>query len=208
MSRQARDQRPADVWGRDDLTCPLRAVTVTRMVNHAKTHPWRGNEALTCPDHMLITTAITEPGRPVRLLLSLDYGYHQSGWFANSDYECNWHLSVSHPRPEVPKLLRAKPGVPGLGQPLVGHDIETPSDDEVRAWARVFFREHAPKGWLEPAASVFDPYRMPGVVHVRVFVGRDGQPFVPAGEPYDLKPWADGTSPAKIVDGRLGADVR
>jgi hypothetical protein len=34
------------------------------------------------------------------------------------------------------------------------------------------------------------------------------QPFIPEGEPYTLRPWADGSSPAKITEGRAGADVR
>lgn len=198
----------AEVWGREDLTCPLSARFVAETLAHCSAHPWRGDTALTCPRHMVSTTAITEPGRPVRLLLSLDYGYHESGWFANSDYEANWHLSVSHPRPEVPRLFLPKPGVSGFERARVGIDTEVPSDEEVRAWGRVFFREHAHLGWFEPAASVFDPYRLPGVVHLRVFVDRQGHPFLPQGEPYHIRPWADGSSPAKVTEGRLGADVR
>lgn len=73
------------VPGRDDLTCPVPRSVISAMVSHARAHPWPGNRPLTCPRHVLDTTAITEPGRPTRLLLSLDVGYHNSGWFANSD---------------------------------------------------------------------------------------------------------------------------
>lgn len=205
------DQAPpltSAVPGRDDLTCPLPPHVIKAALRHAHQHPWPGNEPLTCPAHRLDTTAITEPGRRTRLLLSKDSGYHNSGWFANSDYESCLHLSVSWPRPEIPRAYRARPE---LGQPrdYVGMDLETPTDDEVRAWGLVFFGpEHAPKAWFEPAASVFDPYRMPNVVHLRLFLDRGGRPFIPCGEPYKIRPWADGSSPRKITEGRLGADVR
>jgi hypothetical protein len=182
--------------------------TVRATVKHAHAHPWPGNEPLRCPAHYLDTTAITEPGRPVRVLLSLDYGYHNSGWFANSDYESCLHLSVSYPRRDVPRAYRARPD---LGQPVpyVGMDLETPTDDEVRAWGLVFYgTEHAPKAWFEPAASPLDPHRMPNVVHLRLFLDKEGRPFIPRGEPYTIRPFADGSSPKKITEGRLGADVR
>jgi hypothetical protein len=197
-----------EVPGRDDLRCPVPRHVIRAMLAHARAHPWPGNRPLDCPRHFLDTTAITEPGRKTRVLLSLDVGYHNSGWFANSDYESCLHLSVSYPRPEVPKAYRARPE---LGQPddYVGMDLETPADDEVRAWGLVFYGpEHAPKAWFEPAASVFDPYRMPNVVHLRLFLDKGGRPFIPRGEPYKIRPWADGSSPKKITEGRLGADVR
>jgi hypothetical protein len=196
------------VPGREDLTCPLPRWRVEATLRHAKAHPWPGNVPLDCPHHKLDTTAITEPGRFARLLLSVDVGYHNSGWFANSDYESCLHLSVSYPRPDVSRAYRARPE---LGRPLgwTGMDLETPADDEVRAWGLVFFGpEHAPKAWFEPAASVFDPYRMPNVVHLRLFLDKQGRPFIPEGEPYTIRPWADGSSPRKITEGRLGADVR
>ncbi len=196
------------VWGRDDLTCPLPAAVVARTVAHAKTHPWRGDTGLTCPAHFLNTTAITERGRAIRIAFSLDYGYHGSGWFANSDYEACYHLSLSHPRVEVPRLLRAPGAVDPLRRQVLGVDTEAPTDDEARAWGRVFFRQHASKAWFEPAVGPLDPYRMPGVVHLRVFVNQQGQPILPRGEVYDLRPFADGSSPRRILDGRAGADVR
>lgn len=196
------------VPGKDDLICPLSGAVVKAALRHARAHPWPGNRSLTCPHHVLDTTAITEPGRPVRLLLSLDVGYHNSGWFANSDYESCLHLSVSYPRPGLPRAYRARPDL-GMPRAYTGMDLETPADEEVRAWGLVFFGpEHAPKTWFEPAASVFDPYRMPNVVHLRLFLDKAGRPFIPCGEPYHIRPWADGSSPKKITEGRLGADVR
>ena len=196
------------VPGRDDLTCPLPASLIQMTLRHARAHPWRGNEPLTCPMHRLDTTTITEPGRLARVLVSQDFGYHDSGWFANSDYESCLHISVSYPRPEVPKACLARPEL-GQHRDYVGMDLETPGDDEVRAWGLVFFgTEHAPKSWFEPAASVFDPYRMPNVVHLRLFLNQAGHPFIPRGEPYTIRPFADGSSPPKITEGRLGADVR
>lgn len=204
------DARPATspVPGRDDLTCPVPRGVITGMLKHARAHPWPGNQPLTCPAHMLDTFAITEPGRPLRMLLSLDTGYHASGWFANSDYESCLHLSLSHPRSEVPRAYIARPEL-GIPSAYTGPDLETVADDEARAWGLVFFSpEHAPKAWFEPAASPLDPYRAPNVVHLRLFLDQAGRPVLPRGEVYHLRPWADGTSPAKITEGRAGADVR
>lgn len=197
---------PAPVWGRDDLTCPLTDRAVRQLLRHAYDHPWPGNTPLTCPGHRADTTAILDPGRPTRLLLSLDTHYHRSGWFANSDYEQCLHLSISHPRPDRLKVYPA--GLGNLDAPRVGGDIEAPTDDEVRAWGRVFFRHRAPMTWLEPPVGPLDPYRAPGVAHLRLYLDQAGQPMVPRGEVYHLRPFADGSSPAKVTDGRLGADVR
>jgi hypothetical protein len=178
------------------------------MRRHARAHPWPGNEPLTCRHHKLDTTAITEPGRFVRLLFSFDVGYHQSGWFANSDWEANFHLSVSCPRPDRRRTWSARPDL-GMPRPYTTIDLETPTDDEVRAWGLVFYgAEHVSKAWFEPAASTLDPHRQPNVTHLRLFIDRRGQPFIPEGEPYTIRPWADGSSPAKVTEGRLGADVR
>lgn len=193
------------VWGRDDLTCPLPRVVIRNVIRHAWAHPWPGNVPLDCPRHFLDTTAITEPGRPTRLLISVDVGYHNSGWFANSDYESCLHVSISHPRSDRPKLYTAKRGVYDAH---VGIDLEEPREDEVRAWGLVFYGAEHRKAWYEPPASVFDTYRAPGVAHLRLFHDRGGQPIIPTGEPYKLKPWPDGTSPAKVTEGRAGADVR
>lgn len=196
------------VPGREDLACPLSRAVIKAMKRHAREHPWPGNRPLDCPHHWVNTTAITEPGRLTRLGLSLDAGYHNSGWFSNADYESCLHLSVSYPRPARSRWYRPRPE---LGRPREwrGIDLETPADGEVRAWGLVFFGPaHAPKAWFESAASVFDPYRMPNVVHLRLFLDRSGRPFTPRGEPYHIRPWADGSSPAKVTEGRLGADVR
>jgi hypothetical protein len=201
-----RKPKPAPVWGSDSLTCPITTRDRARLLGHAYAHPWRGDRALTCPLHRLDTTAITEPGRPVRLLISVDVGYHQSGWFANSDYEKCLHLSVSYPRPDRPRLYL--PGTANLAAPVLGQDVEAPEDREVRAWGRVFFREHAPLSWLEPAVGLLDPHRFPGVVHLRLYLDQAGQPMIPRGEVYHLLPFEDGTSPVKVTEGRLGADVR
>lgn len=207
MTRRSAPRTDSPVWG-TNLRCPVPRTRINTWIAHAYQHPWRGDTTLQCPHHLLDTTAITEPGRPVRALLSLDHGYHASGWFANSDYELNLHLSLSHPRPELSPLWH--PGKPelGFGGGPTGQ-VETVSDEEARAWGRVVFGEHCTMTWFEPAASVFDAYRMPNVVHLRLFLDRDTlQPFIPEGEPYTLRPWADGSSPAKITEGRAGADVR
>jgi hypothetical protein len=193
------------VWGREDLTCPLPWKLIRQKIRWATAHPWRGDQPLG-PGHCIDTTGITEPGRLTRVLFGLDYGYHGSGWWANSEFERCWHLSISHPRPEL-VVSRRVPADMGTGT-YQGMDLETPTDNEARAWGRVFFRQHVHKALFEPAVGPLDPYRTSGVVHLRVFLDQAGRPIVPRGEVYDLLPFADGSSPAKIVEGRLGGDVR
>ena len=115
-------------------------------------------------------------------------------------------LSVSFPRPDRTRLYKA--GIGNSPTPTIGIDLEAPEDAEVRAWGRVFFRSNAPMSWLEPAVGPLDPYRSPGVSHLRLYLDQAGQPMQPRGEVYTLRPFADGSSPKKITEGRLGADVR
>lgn len=197
--RRPTDHLPAVVVGRPELTCPLNRGQVRRLRRVAMTYPWRGDQMLD-GRHCVDTTAILEPGRPTRIMLSFDHDYHRSGWFANSEWEQNLHLSLSHPRPDRLRWYQH------VGQ--MGMDAETPADDEARAWGRVFYGQAYPMAWFEPAVGPDDPYRMPGVVHLRLFVNGRGEPFMPTGEPYTLRPFADGSSPPKILDGRAGADVR
>lgn len=137
-------------------------------------------------------------------MLSLDVGAHASGWWVNSDFERCLHLSASHPRIGRRRFYPANE----VAGAHLGYDLDVPTDDEARAWGRVVFRRHAAKAWFEPAAAVGDPYRSPGVVHLRLFLDQADRPIVPVGEVYTLHPWADGTSPKKVTEGRAGADVR
>lgn len=206
MTGYPSDMAPAPVWGRPELVCPAAWGVIRRMIRAAKANPWRGDVPITHNRHNLDTTAILEPGRPLRIMFTLDYGYHQSGWFANSDYERCFHLSLSLPRPDRLRVYRHQPAVGAAGR--VGIDLETPSDDEARAWGRVFFGEHHPKSWFEPAVGPLDPYRSPGVVHLRLYLDQAGNVIQPRGEVYDLLPFADGSSPAKVMQGRFGGDTR
>lgn len=183
---------------------PVPGNLIARLRRHAFAHPWDGSAMLTCPRHLLDTDAILEPGRKTRVLVSFDQHYHGSGWFKNSDYEQNLHVSVSHPT-EILEVHLDKIGQlgHGPGYRYTGPRIETPSDDEVWSWAVAFFGEHAPKAWVEGAASVFDEYRQPNVVHARLYYNAAMVPFVPEGEPYHLvRPWSE-----KVL-GSAGGDVR
>jgi hypothetical protein len=193
------------VYGRDDLTCPVPPQRIARMIRHAKERPWRGDTSVTDRRHILDTTAITEPGRLTRCLFTLDYGYHASGWFANSDFDRCWHLSVSHPT-NIPEVKRM-PLQLGGGQ-HVGYRVEAPTDEEVAAWGRVFWQDRAPLALYEPPVGPLDPYRSPGVGHLRVWLDAEGRAHKPTGEVYHLRPFPDGSSPAKVTEGRLGGDVR
>lgn len=173
---------------------------------HAFEHPWPGNVPLDCPRHNLDTDAITEPGRPTRLLISFDVGYHASGWWKNADYDRCLHISVSHPLIDRPMVAKTIPEALGGGL-RPGYEVEPPTEAEVWAWAlAIFGPADAPKAWIEPAASVFDPYRMPGIVHARLFYDDHG-PIQPQGEAYQpgqgqLRPWSE-----KVL-GSIGGDVR
>lgn len=191
---------PFPVAHTDGLVCPLDFATVMDVVKHAYRHPWPGNAPLECRAHYLSSPAILDPEKPVRIIFSLDVGYHASGWFPNSTMDRCLHLSLSHPRNDRPVL---RPD----GQ--VGIASETPSDDEARAWRNVFFPNHYRLALFEPSATVFDIHgRTPGVVHWRVWVNQQGRPVKPEGEAYTVIPYADGSSPQKVTEGRLGADVR
>lgn len=182
-----------------------RAARVARIRAHAFAHPWRGDRILTCPDHGLETTAITEPGRPTRVRCSFDQHYHGSGWFKNSDYEQCLHVSISHVAAGETEIRHIPPDLGG--GVVVGAKLETPSDIEVWAWARAFFGDDARLAWLEPAASVLDPYRMPNIAHARLYYDQAMRPFMPAGEVYTLRPLA-GLSPPQITEGAAGGDAR
>lgn len=194
-----------EVWGREDLTCPISRQVYRRLLREAYAHPHDGRQILD-RRHMVDTTAITEPGRLTRVFFTFDIGHHGCGWWINSDYDTCLHISVCHPLPGRTRVYHLPEDMGGGS--FVGMDMEAPSDDEVRAWGRVFFREDAPKAWFEPAASTLDPHRLPYVTHLRLFLDKSGKPILPRGEVYNLRPFEDGSSPSKVTDGRAGADVR
>lgn len=199
------DGAPAPVWGHEEWVCPLTWGAVRRLVRRAKATPWTGT-GMVGRRHIADTTAILEPGRPLRVIFTQDVGTHSSGWWANSDYDCCYHLSLSHPRPDRLRVYRHPD--PASPANAVGIDLEAASDAEARAWSRVFFGEHHTCAWFEPAVGPLDPHRSPGVVHLRLFTDKTGRPVIPQGEVYTLRPYADGSSPPKITEGRAGADVR
>lgn len=181
-----------------------RHRAVERLKGHAFKHPWRGDKPLTCPLHRLKTTAITEPGRPTQIVCTFDHHYHGSGWFKNADYEQCLHVSVSF----VGEGDEVRHVPPDLGGGVVmAPKLETPTDAEVWAWAVEFFGDDGARiAWVEPAASVLDPYRMPNIVHARLYYDQSMRPFMPEGEVYTLKPLV-GLSPPKIMDGAIGGDA-
>jgi hypothetical protein len=130
----------------------------------------------------LLTSALLEPGRWTSLALTFDTGYHSCGWWKNGNYDRCWHLSVSHPT-EI--------------------QLETPDEKEVYTWASLLWGNDARKAWIEGAASVFDPHRLPNVVHARLWVDEHDQPVIPEGEVYQpLRPWSE-----KVLES-IGGDVR
>ncbi len=158
------------------------------------------------PNHIarFDTMALLEPDRPTVVMVSFDVGHHACGWWANADYERCWHLSITHVGEGIERVRL--PPAHG-GHIATRPKLETPSDAEVWAWAKTAWGENnARMSWTEPAAPPNDPYRLPNIVHVRLFVDRHDQPFMPLGEVYHIRPTVE--SPAKIVDGRLGADVK
>lgn len=110
------DDEPAEVHGRPDLQCPITWGTVRRVLSNAVANPWRGGPLPRA--NAVDTTAILEPNRPTRVVLTYDHA------------EAALHLSVSHPRLAV---------TAGGGAGLPPAAVELPSLSEVDAWTRVFF---------------------------------------------------------------------
>jgi hypothetical protein len=88
-----------------------------------------------------------------------------------------------------------------------GRSLESPSDAEVRAWARAAFPLHYAWTWTERPLELGQAVqstqrcgveRLPNVAHVRLFTDQAGTPILPMGEVYDLVPFEDGSSPAKV----------
>lgn len=102
-----------------------------RLLRNAERDPWSGQS--TIPSRQKIqTTGITEPGRPTFLCVTYDVGYHNSGWWANADYNQCWHISVSH----IGDGLEVVAGE-------IRRRVEAPEDREVTAWAEAFFGDGA-----------------------------------------------------------------
>jgi hypothetical protein len=165
-------QRPADL-----------NAAIARLWKLAHQQPWRG-QGLIDPRQRLIVRSPRTPDLAVSCLFSLDYNHHGCGWWRNSDYDRCHHLSL-------------------CGFSLDGQRYERPDEAEMRWWAKRFFAGQVAKAWIEPPASTLDHYRTApasaSTWHVRVFIDRDtGQPIIPRGEVYTLRPWADGSSPDKV----------
>jgi hypothetical protein len=173
---------------KDTLEAAAHAAAAKRLAvlrSQARRRPWNGRGIPARPERMF---GLTEPGRPTSVMLSFDQGTHASGWWRNSTYDSCFHLSIAH-----------------LGDD--GRTLESPSDTEVRAWARAAFPQHYAWTWterpLDLGAAVQSTERcgverLPHVAHVRLFTDRAGIPILPRGEVYDLVPYLDGTSPEKV----------
>lgn len=142
--------------------------------------PWDGRGPLPATQRLLVKSQ-AEPGMKISMLYSFDYGPHTSGWWANSDYNACRHLSI-------------------VG--ITGNTYADVPELELKAWARIWFGTDTAKAWNEPPAPENDPYRDAPASrhthHIRVFIDQRGNSFIPEGEVYTLKPFADGSSPEKI----------
>lgn len=156
-----------------------------RLRRLAVDHPWHGR--LDVPQQQRhVGPSHLDPDIGVSLLLSYDTGYHASGWWANSQYDSCWHASIVCLDITGP-------------QPV----FTDPDDRVVRAWMHALFGQWMQHAWTEPPASKLDPHRAaaasPYTTHVRIFTDRGPlRPITPTGEVYNLLPWDDGTSPAKV----------
>lgn len=134
----------------------------------------------------------------VRLLLTRDRMHHSVGWWRNAEYEYCWHLSISS-RPAADARL----ALAGLKRPEEVGYVSLPQHEETY-WGRLFFAEHANKVWHEPGGT--DPrltreekLRHRHIVHLRLFLDPETlEPFIPAGEVYDLTRWIPGLTPEKV----------
>lgn len=139
-----------------------------RMMEKAYRRPIDGNKGAPI---VWDATALTEPGRDTRVMLSLDLGEHASCWWESPiAYERCWHMSLSHP--------------------LVAHDGVTPPERlfrclpaEVKAWAVLAFGD---RYYLEQPLASDDPTVLAGkafanVTHVRQWIDAHSRPIRPFG---------------------------
>ncbi len=167
------------------------AAHIARLWELAREHPWQGR-GLIDSRQRLVTRSPRTPDLMISALFSLDYDHHGCGWWRNSDDDRCWHLGI-------------------CGFSLDGQRHERPDEAEMRWWARRFLAGQVSMAWIKPPASVLDAYRTAPASsctwHVRVSIDRDtGQPIIPKGEVYTLKPWA-GAGPRWRQDpGRRPAD--
>lgn len=152
-------------------------------------HPWPGT-ARTMPRcrAMRQTAAVTDAEMRTNLLLTLDVGYHASGWWRNAEYDTCWHLSLSWPTPGVDD----RPSYEPMPRP------------EASFWARLFFGDYAKWVWHEPGGVAHDrrahqeALAYKNIEHLRLFLDRRTlRPILPTGEVYDLTRW-DPDTPAKV----------
>lgn len=157
---------------------------ISQLKARARATPWDGRASISAA-HRFIAASWSHPEEVnVSILFTFDYGAHSSGWWRNSDYERCWHLSLA-----------------GMNATLDAYE-DLPDEDR-RAWPRAFFGGQSRMAWWEPPAHEGDPYRSAAASrsthHVRLFVDRTtGQPIIPTGEVYTLKPWSEGDSPEKV----------
>ena len=162
--------RPRERNVRESLVAMRRA---------ALADPNPGDVPLTDRRHVWDTVGLTEPDRPTRVILTIDVGYHVSGFLPNSDFEKCWHLSVSHPSK--------------LDGP--SREPEAPTREEVWAWAVACFGEREARTYahVEPPIQssldnlVTEHGRMPGVAHVRIWLDEFNRPLLTLGEPYHVR---------------------
>lgn len=130
---------------------------------------------------------------PDELALSIrftrDRMHHSVGWWRNAEYEFCFHLSLSARPAAAVRAAYAGIQVPG-GVPF--EELPKPEEDY---WGRLFFHDHADKVWHEPGGT--DPRLTPEearrhrhISHLRLFLDPETfEPFLPAGEVYDLTRW-------------------
>ncbi len=131
-------------------------------------------------------TGITEPDVLIGIVLSFDVGHHACGWWKNADYDRCLHLSLS-----------VNGERKGNGWSYFDDPQEMPAN-EVNEWAKLIFEDLHPDAlkwlWFEPG------YKGSNMKHLRLFYSKiTGQPIMPEGEVYNLKPWGDGTDPEKVM---------
>lgn len=163
----------------------MHGLELMRMRRTAARNPWRGREDIP-QTQRLVAPSYVDPDVGISLLVTLDQGYHASGWWRNSEYDQCWHASLV--------CMDATTNPPSFTDPIV---------NVTRAWTQVLFGAQMRHAWIEPPASPLDVYRNARAsqytTHVRIFIDRKTRlPITPKGEVYDLVPWAEGDSPEKI----------
>lgn len=150
---------------------------VQKMRFKAFLEPWDGKKDILLR-YRQIFKSLTDSESFTSIIITFDVGYHNSGWWKNSQYDRCLHLSISMND---------------------GKNVSKSTEEEINAWIDLVFKDTHPDAmkWLWHETG----FKHKTVDHYRLFYSKiTNQPILPQGQVYDLVPYQDGSSPEKIFN--------